>query len=336
RTAPDRGQQPTETRRERAARRAGEFPPAPEPLAVPVFDSHTHLDITVHEAGVPGGSGGQRVGHVADLSPDESDRSGRQADVGDGGDAGEGVSGNPVYALIDAAAKAGVDRLVQVGVDVGSSSWGAALAARHDSVLATVALHPNEAPRSADLDEALRAIEALAAEPRVRGIGETGLDTFRTGEDGRAAQEASFRAHIAIAKRYGKALIIHDRDAHDAVLRVLDSEGAPDTVVLHCFSGDADFAAECVRRGYFLSFAGTVTFGSAGHLREAAALTPPGQMLVETDAPYLTPMPFRGRPNASYLIPLTVRALAATTGTDLDTLCAAISANGDRVFGPWR
>jgi TatD DNase family protein len=292
--------QPPESRRQRAARRAGEFPPAPEPLAVPVFDSHTHLDITVSEAGVPGGDA------------------------------------DPVEALITAAAKAGVDRLVQVGVDVASSRWGAGLAARHPAVLAAVALHPNEAPRLPDLDEALRAIEALAAEPRVRGVGETGLDTFRTGEDGRAAQEASFRAHIAIARRYAKPLIIHDRDAHDDVLRVLDSEGAPDTVVLHCFSGDATFAAECVRRGYLLSFAGTVTFGSAGALRAAAAITPLGQLLVETDAPYLTPMPYRGRPNASYLIPLTVRALAATRGTDLDTLCAAISANGERAFGPWR
>src|SRR3712207_5988542 len=169
----------------------------------------------------------------------------------------------------------------------------------------------------------------MAAEPRVRGVGETGLDTFRTGDEGRAAQEASFRAHIAIAKRYGKALIIHDRDAHQRVLEVLDEEGAPETVVLHCFSGDAAFAAECVRRGYLLSFAGTVTFTNAGQLREAARLTPPEQMLVETDAPYLTPMPYRGRPNASYLIHLTVRALAATTGTDLDTLCAAVSANGE-------
>ncbi|WP_412737548.1 TatD family hydrolase [Krasilnikovia sp. MM14-A1259] len=298
---------PAESRRARARRRAGEFPPAPEPLAVPVFDSHTHLDITVHEAGVPGGSAGDPA-EAADQ----------------------------VEALIDAAAKAGVDRLVQVGVDVASSRWGAQLAARHPAVLATVALHPNEAPVLADLDEALRAIEALAAEPRVRGIGETGLDTFRTGADGRAAQEESFRAHIAIAKRYGKPLIIHDRDAHDDVLRVLDAEGAPDTVVLHCFSGDAGFAAECVRRGYLLSFAGVVTFASAGDLRAAAALTPPEQMLVETDAPYLTPMPYRGQPNASYLIPLTVRALAEAAGADLDTLCATISATGDRVFGPWR
>jgi TatD DNase family protein len=283
------------TRKERAARRAGEFPPPPEPLAVPVFDSHTHLDITVEETGT-----------------------------------------ESVDSLLAAAAKVGVDRVVQVGVDVPSSQWSAALAARDDRVLAAVALHPNDAPRVDDLDEALRAIEALAAEPRVRGIGETGLDTYRTGDEGRAAQETSFRAHIAIAKRHGKALIIHDRDAHRRVLEVLDAEGAPDTVILHCFSGDADFAAECVRRGYLLSFAGTVTFASAGELRAAAAVTPPEQMLVETDAPFLTPTPYRGRPNASYLIPLTVRALAETTGTDLDELCAAISANGERVLGPWR
>ena len=299
--------QPSESRKARAARRAGEFPPAPEPLAVPVFDSHTHLDITVHEAGVPGGTG-----------------------------PGGGGAGDPVEALIDAAAKSGVDRLVQVGVDVASSVWGADLAARHPSVLAAVALHPNEAPRLADLDEALRRIEALAAQPRVRGLGETGLDTFRTGDDGRAAQELSFRAHIAFAKRYAKPLIIHDREAHADVLRVLDSEGAPDVVVLHCFSGDAEFAAACVRRGYLLSFAGTVTFAGATGLREAAALTPPEQLLVETDAPYLTPVPYRGRPNASYLIPLTMRILAETTGTDLDELCAAVSATGERVFGPWR
>ncbi|NYH44862.1 TatD DNase family protein [Micromonospora jinlongensis] len=293
--------EPTESRRERAARRAGEFPPAPEPLPRPVLDSHTHLDITVSEAGVPGG----------------------------------GPSDDPVGTAIALATKVGVDRLVQVGVDVASSRWGADTADRYPAVLATVALHPNEAPRLADLDEALRQIESLAARDRVRGIGETGMDFFRTGDEGRAAQEESFRAHIAIAKRYGKALVIHDRDAHADVLRILDDEGAPDRVVLHCFSGDADFARECVRRGYLLSFAGTVTFGSATALREAAALTPVDQILVETDAPYLTPTPHRGRPNASYLIPLTVRALAATTGSDLDELCAAISATGDRAFGPW-
>jgi TatD DNase family protein len=283
-------------RSEHAARRAGEFPPAPQPLPAPVLDSHTHLDITVTEPGA----------HT------EVD-------------------------LIEAAAAVGVDRLVQVGVDVESSRWGAKLAASQQAVVATVAIHPNEAPRLAAsaLDDALREIESLAAQPRVRGIGETGLDRFRTGEPGRAAQEASFRAHIAIAKRYGKPLVIHDRDAHADVLRVLDEEGAPPVVVMHCFSGDAEFAAECVRRGYALSFAGTVTFKNASSLRDAARATPLDQILVETDAPYLTPMPYRGRPNASYLIPLTVRALAQTTGVDLDRLCAAISATGERIFGPW-
>ncbi|MFY1652198.1 TatD family hydrolase [Solwaraspora sp. WMMB762] len=292
--------QPAETRRQRAARRAGEFPPPPDPLPVPVIDSHTHLDLTVAEPAVPG------------------------RDTGD-----------PVATLIAQAGAVGVDRLVQVGVDLESSRWGAELAAGTPAVVATVALHPNEAPRLTDLDEALREVEALAAADRVRGIGETGLDHFRTGPDGLAAQQASFRAHIAIAKRYGKPLVIHDRDAHADVLRVLDSEGAPQTVVMHCFSGDADFAADCVRRGFVLSFAGTVTFGNAAGLRAAAAVTPVEQMLVETDAPYLTPMPHRGRPNASYLIPHTVRLLADVTGTDLAELCAAISATGDRVFGPW-
>ncbi|GAB3144010.1 TatD family hydrolase [Micromonospora sonneratiae] len=291
-----------ESRRQRAARRAGEFPSAPEPLPRPVIDSHTHLDITVAEAGVAG----------PPVGP-----------------------GDPVEAMIEVAAGVGVDRLVQVGVDVASSRWGVEVARQYAAVVATVALHPNEAPRLDDLDEALRQIESLAAEDRVRGIGETGMDFFRTGEEGRAAQETSFRAHIAIAKRYGKPLVIHDRDAHADVLRVLDEEGAPQTVVMHCFSGDAEFAAECVRRGYVLSFAGTVTFASATALREAARVTPPDQLLVETDAPYLTPTPHRGRPNASYLIPLTVRSLAETTGADVAELCTAISATGERVFGPW-
>jgi TatD DNase family protein len=244
------------------------------------------------------------------------------------------VGGDPA-GQIAAAAAVGVDRLVQVGVDVASSRWGAAVAAEQSAVLAAVAIHPNESPRLSKLDEALREIEALAAQPRVRAVGETGLDFFRTGECGRAAQEQSFRAHIAIAKRYGKALVIHDRDAHADVLRVIDDEGAPDHVVMHCFSGDGDFARECLRRGFTLSFAGTVTFTNAAPLREAAALTPLDAMLVETDAPYLTPMPYRGRPNGSYLIPLTVRALAEATGSDVESVCAGISATGERVFGPW-
>jgi TatD DNase family protein len=284
----------TESRTVRAARRREtDTPPPPEPLAVPVLDSHTHLDI-----------------------------------VGDG-------TFESAYAGIAAARAVGVDRLVQVGCDVASSRWGAALAAEAAGVLATVALHPNEAPRLADLDEALRVIEGLAAQDRVRGVGETGLDTFRTGPDGAAAQEHSFRAHIAIAKRYGKPLVIHDREAHDDILRVLDDEGAPDTVVMHCFSGDEAFAKACLDRGFVLSFAGTVTFKNAQGLRDAAMITPLTQMLVETDAPYLTPMPYRGRPNASHLIPLTVRALAETIGRPLDEVCEGISRTGNRVFGPW-
>ncbi|MGI5247176.1 TatD family hydrolase [Dactylosporangium sp. CA-139066] len=277
--------------------RQGAFPPAPDPLPVAVLDSHTHIDITL-------------------------------ADDNDGGP-------STVEDAITRAAAAGIDRLVQVGVDVESSRWGVEVAGRHPAVVATVALHPNDAPRLADLDAALREIERLAAHPRVRGIGETGLDYFRTGEEGRKAQHESFRAHIAIAKRHGKTLVIHDRDAHDDVLAVLDEEGAPDQVVMHCFSGDEEFARECLDRGFLLSFAGTVTFGNAAHLRRAAAITPLDGLLVETDAPFLTPMPYRGRPNASYLIPLTVRALADVTGHDLDALCAAISANGDRAFGGW-
>jgi len=249
----------------------------------------------------------------------------------------EQVVGGPatVADAVAMAAAVGVDRLVQVGVDVSSSRWGASIAKAHRAVLATVAIHPNEAPRLADLDAALREIDALAGEDRVCGVGETGLDHFRTEEGGRGVQEESFRAHIDIAKRRGKALVIHDRDAHDDVLRVLAEAGAPDTVVMHCFSGDEDLAKECVRRGYVLSFAGTVTFASAGALRDAARVTPLDQMMVETDAPFLTPVPHRGRLNASYLIPLTVRALAEVKDVPVETLCTTLASTTERVFGPW-
>jgi TatD DNase family protein len=287
------------------ANRRGELPPSPEPLPAPALDSHTHLDIVV----------GERPAHGAGDEgwPDEE----------------------AVDAEIAAAAAVGIPRLVQVGVDVPSSRWSAQLAARHPSVLAAVALHPNEAGAGRADDDALAEIDRLAALPRVRAVGETGLDRYRTGEEGWAAQEASFRAHIGIAKRHGIALVIHDRDAHDEVLRVLDDEGAPEHTVLHCFSGDAAFARACVQRGFVLSFAGTLTFANAGYLREAAALAPVGQLLVETDAPFLTPVPFRGRQNSSRLVPHTVRALAEVTGTDLAELCAALTATADRVFGPW-
>jgi TatD DNase family protein len=240
-----------------------------------------------------------------------------------------------VDAEIAEAAAVGVPRLVQVGVDVGSSRWSAELAARHPNVLAAVALHPNEAGAGAATDDALAEIDRLAALPRVRAVGETGLDRYRTGPDGWAAQEASFRAHIRIAKERGVALVVHDRDAHDEILRVVDDEGAPEHVVMHCFSGDAAFATACVERGFVLSFAGTLTFANAAYLREAAALTPVEQLLVETDSPFLTPVPFRGRPNASRLVPHTVRALAEVTGVELEELCTHLTATAERVFGSW-
>ncbi|WP_138758615.1 TatD family hydrolase [Modestobacter altitudinis] len=281
------------------ANKRGEPPPSPEPLPSPAVDSHTHFDIAV---------GGE------DRRPTEAE----------------------VDEAIAAAVAVNVPRLVQVGVDVASSRWSAELAARHPDVLAAVALHPNEAGAGAATEGALGEIDRLAVQPRVRAVGETGLDRYRTGEDGWAAQEASFRAHIDIAKRHGIALVIHDRDAHDEVLRVLDEEGAPEHTVLHCFSGDAGFARACIERGHVLSFAGTLTFGNAGQLREAAAITPLEQLLVETDAPFLTPAPLRGRPNSARLVPHTVRALAEVTGTDLEQLCASLTATAERVFGSWQ
>jgi TatD DNase family protein len=273
-------------------------------LPVPALDSHTHLDIVLGERPAMG-------------------------------EHGEWADDAAVDAEIAAAAAVGIPRLVQVGVDVASSRWSAELAARHPGVLAAVALHPNEAGDGRATDDALAEIDRLAALPRVRAVGETGLDRFRTGPEGWAAQEASFRAHIAIAKQHGIALVIHDRNAHEEILRVLEDEGAPEHTVFHCFSGDAEFAKACVERGYVLSFAGTVTFGNAGYLREAAELTPTGQLLVETDAPFLTPMPHRGRPNSSRLVPHTVRAMAEVTGIELAELCDQLTQNAERVFGAW-
>jgi TatD DNase family protein len=286
------------------ANRRGEPPPSPEPLPSPAPDSHTHLDIVLGE---------------------------RPA----GDEHGEWASDDDVDAEIAAAVAVGVPRLVQVGVDVASSRWSAALAARHPNVLAAVALHPNEAGAGKATDDALAEIDRLAALPRVRAVGETGLDRFRTGPEGWADQEASFRAHIGIAKERGVALVIHDRDAHDEILAVLEDEGAPEHTVFHCFSGDPEFAKACVERGYVLSFAGTLTFGNAGYLREAAALAPLDQVLVETDAPFLTPMPHRGRPNASRLVPHTVRALAEVKAVDLTELCEHLTRTAERVFGTW-
>ncbi|MFF3676991.1 TatD family hydrolase [Streptomyces sp. NPDC002120] len=281
------------------------LPPLPAPLRVAVADSHTHLDM--------------QAGTVE-----------------------EGLA---------KAASVGVSTVVQVGCDVKGSRWAAETAAAYENVHAAVALHPNEAPRivlgdpdgwsrqgaragggEAALDEALAEIEALAALDHVKAVGETGLDYFRTGPEGMAAQERSFRAHIEIAKRQDKALVIHDREAHADVLRILREEGAPERTVFHCYSGDADMARECAAAGYYMSFAGTVTFKNAAPLREALAVAPLELVLVETDAPYLTPAPYRGRPNAPYLIPLTVRAMAAVRGIDEDAMATALAANTARAF----
>jgi TatD DNase family protein len=236
-----------------------------------------------------------------------------------------------VEEIMTAAKAVGIERVVQIGIDVESSRWSAELAASRDDVWAAVAIHPNEA-HAAD-EAAWQAIADLAAQPRVVALGETGLDHFRTEEDGWLAQEKSFRRHIAIAKATGKAVMIHDRDAHEDVLRVLESEGAPERVIFHCFSGDADFARRCADRGYVMSFAGNVTFKNAQNLRDAAALVPLEQMLVETDAPFLTPMPFRGRPNSPYLVPITVRAIAAVKGVSEEVVAAGVVATAARVFG---
>jgi TatD DNase family protein len=235
---------------------------------------------------------------------------------------------------IASAARVGVTTLIQIGIDVPSSRWAADTALAQESVWATVSVHPNEAPRlGGGMEAALAEIAALAALPQVRGVGETGLDHFRTGEPGWAVQEESFRRHIDLARRHGKALVIHDREAHADVLRVLDEEGAPDTVVFHCFSGDVAMAKVCADNGYLMSFAGNVTYPKAQHLRDALAVAPLDLVLVETDAPFLPPVPHRGRPNAPYLIPVTLRAMAQVQGLDEDVLAAAVGANTRRAFG---
>jgi len=286
---------PTRSRHEGGRDRSR--PPVPEPLPHPVVDNHCHLDI----ADGPNGSWLQTREAIAQ------------------------------------AAAVGVPRIVQIGCDLPGARWAVEAAATHDALVAGVALHPNEAPLLAEagqLEAALEEIASLAGSgDRVRAVGETGLDYFRTGEEGRAAQQLSFRRHVALAAQLDRTLVIHDRDAHDDVLRILDEEGVPERFVMHCFSGDAAFARACLDRGGWLSFAGTVTFKNAEPLREALRVVPQDRVLVETDAPYLTPMPYRGRPNASYLVPLTMRSMAETRGEDLAELCAAVDANTDAAFG---
>jgi len=236
----------------------------------------------------------------------------------------------PIDVALDQAASVGITRVVTIGIDVPSSEWSVQAAASHPDVFATVAIHPNEA-HTAD-EAAWSRIASLASSRDVVAIGETGLDHYRTAAEGWRQQEESFRRHIAIAKDSGKALVIHDRDAHDDVIAVLDSEGAPEHVVFHCFSGDAAFAKTCADRGFVMSFAGNVTFKNADDLRAAAAVAPAELLLVETDAPFLTPMPYRGRPNAPSLVPLTVRALADVRGESVEQVAAATASTAARVF----
>jgi TatD DNase family protein len=242
------------------------------------------------------------------------------------------LMGGDVAGAMAAAQAVGVRRVVTIGIDVETSRWCATAADEHPDVYAAVAVHPNEAGSATPA--ALAEIARLAALPQVRAVGETGLDYYRTTATP-AQQQESFRAHIAIAKEAGVALVIHDREAHPDVLRILAEEGAPERTVFHCFSGDVELAKTCAEHRYLMSFAGNVTFKNAGGLREAAAIAPRELLLVETDAPFLTPAPHRGAPNAPYLVPLTVRALAATRGDDVDELGAALAANAERVFGPW-
>ena len=238
---------------------------------------------------------------------------------------------------LDEAAAVGIDRVVQVGYSAEQSIWSVKCAESFvGRVLAAVALHPNEAPVVDDLEKDLKVIEELASHPRVRAIGETGLDFFRTAEDLQEKQKYSFRRHIKIAKDHNKALVIHDRDAHRAVLDLLIEEGAPSNTIFHCYSGDAAMAKECISNKYVLSFAGTVTFKNAPELREAVALVPIELLLVETDSPFLAPMPNRGSLNTPAQIPNTLRAIADVRGESADYLAAAISENAERIFGSFK
>jgi len=270
------------------------YPEAPEALPIAVVDNHTHLDFL---------------------------------------DGTVNVSARDALAAAEAV---GVKGLIQVGCDVPSSEYAVQVANEYASILAAVAIHPNDAARLAEageLESSLERIEELASDPRVRALGETGLDYFRTGEDGRGAQQHSFREHLRIAAQLGKAVQIHDRDAHDDVVRILQSSQLPPKVVFHCFSGDERLAKICNDNGWYMSFSGTVTFKNSHELRAALNLADPQLLLVETDAPFLTPHPFRGRPNASYMIPYTTRFMAETKGVELAEFCARIDANTREVYG---
>ncbi len=283
-------------KREQTAGRDLSYPPLPVPLVVPLYDNHTHLEIADGEN---------------PLSWSEQ---------------------------LDRASSVGVRGVIQVGGDLETSRWSAETAAFEPRMLAAVAIHPNEAPKyeeAGTLDDALTEIATLASRPRVVAVGETGLDFFRTGVEGVAAQYRSFEAHIEIAKQNGLALQIHDRDAHAEVIATLRRVGAPERTVFHCFSGDAELARVCADNGWYMSFAGNVTFRNAEKLREALAVAPRNLLLAETDAPFLTPMPYRGRPNAPYLLPHTLRFMADYLESDASMLAAQIGSNTELVYGRW-
>jgi TatD DNase family protein len=267
--------------------------PLPEPLNVKCVDAHAHIEI------------------ITNSAPDAPE----------------------IGKVLADAKSVGIDRIVQVGYSAEQSEWGVRLAEHWPNVLAAVALHPNEAPVVADLEADLSKIEELATHARVRAIGETGLDFFRTEPALQERQKYSFRRHIDLAKRVDKALVIHDRDAHRAVLDLLFEEGAPEKTIFHCYSGDAEMARECIEKGYILSFAGTLTFKNAPALREAVKLVPIDQLLVETDSPFLAPMPHRGSLNTPAQIPTILRFMAEERGEDVDELATAISNNCGRLFG---
>jgi len=268
--------------------------PLPQALPATTVDAHAHIEI------------------VTNAAPDS-------AEVGE---------------ILAQAKSVGVDRVVQVGYSAQQSQWCVA-AAEHwnDSVLAAVALHPNEAPVVKDLEHDLAIIAKLAQHPRVRAIGETGLDYFRTPPELHKRQQESFKWHIELAKKTNKALVIHDRDAHADVLSVLLEVGAPAQTIFHCFSGDVEMAKTCIERGYILSFAGTITFKNAPALRDAVKLVPIEQLLVETDSPFLSPMPHRGALNTPAQIATIVRAMAHERGDDLAELATALGNNAERIFG---
>ena len=276
---------------------------APEPLLASVVDTHTHLNL--HDRYLHG-----------ETTPDPDE-------------------------LLGLAASVGVTKVVQIGCDLEYARVSVEMAQSRPDVIVGVSIHPNDAAvmhaehGPAALDEALDEIAILAQDDVVRAIGETGLDYFRTEQPLHAAQQHAFRRHIAMAKELDKALVIHDRDAHDDVIAVLEESGAPATVIFHCFSGDAAMAELCASRGWYMSFAGPITYKANDGLRAALSVVPDHLVLVETDAPYLTPVPQRGKPNASYLMPHTVRFMAQVRGTDEAALCALLFDNAQRAFGAW-